>query len=215
MDSSTPSILTLPRELRDPHARTTSQNPDWQNQLNLLCDVTNKAPNLATLRVAVGRQYYLNSSTFDDRNVPSILIPGAKRLENANSTPFLPDVPNSLHGMSLIQRGESYHIGYALTCKHIQGIQPLIPTYTIAGCAYSISRGIRKIGVYTFAREGEHHSKRLWTKEEVIARWPMRKYPRQAIQHGSDERAALLARLPLELTEWVERRGEVEVKRWA
>jgi hypothetical protein len=196
------------------HARTTSKNLDWQNQLNLLQAVTAKAPNLATLRVAVRQQYHLNSPTFDDPDVPSVLVPASKRLKDAETTPFLPDVPTSLGSMSMVQRGEGYHVGYALTYKHFQVIQPLVPTYTIAGCAYSISHGIRKIGIYTFAREDEHYIKRLWTEEEVIAKWPMRKYPRQAIENVSSDRAALLTRLPFELTEWAERKGMEEVKRW-
>ena len=117
--------------------------------------------------------------------------------------------------MSLIQRGEGYRVGYVATFTGKTSLHSVIPSYTISGREHYISHGIRKIGIYTFAREDEYYSKRLWMEEEVVANWPMRKYNKEAIENVSNERAALLKRLPYELTEWVERTGIEEVKRWA
>lgn len=197
------------------YVRSTSTSLDWQNQLNLLRAVTIKAPRLATIRVAVRQQYHLESPTFDDIDVPAVLIPAAKRLHDAPSTQFLPELPTTLGNLSLVQRGEGYHVGYALTYKHIRVAHPLVPSYSVAGCAYSISHGVRKVGIYTFARENGHYSKRLWTEQEIIAKYPMRKYPKQVLENVSDARAQLLARLPYQLTEWVERTGVEEVRTWA
>ncbi|OAK97341.1 hypothetical protein IQ06DRAFT_281563 [Phaeosphaeriaceae sp. SRC1lsM3a] len=197
------------------HARTTSMNLDWQNQLNLLRAVATKAPQLKTLRVAIRQQYYLDSPTFNDGEVPSVLVPTAKRLQDADSTPFLPRVPTNLDTMSLVQRGEGYHIGYALTYKHIRVAKPVVPTFTIAEHAYSISHGIRKIGVYLFAQDDANYTKRMWTEKEVIAKYPLRRYPAQVLANVAPERAELLARLPYQLTEYVERKGVEEVSRWA
>lgn len=197
------------------HARTTSQSLDWQNQLNLLRAVAIKAPRLKTLRVAVRQQYHQDSPTFSDEEFLSVLIPAAKRLQDAQSTQFLPTVPTTLDTMSLVQRGEGYHVGYALTYKHIRINRPFVPTYTIADYAYSISHGIRKIGVYLFARDDANYAKRTWGEKEVVAKYPMRRYPKQVLANVKPERAELLARLPSQLTEWVERRGAEEVERWA
>lgn len=196
------------------HARTTSESLDWQNQLNLLRAVTIKAPSLKTLRVAIRQQYHLESPTFNDVEVLSVLIPAAKRLQDAQSTQFLPAVPTKLDGMSLVQRGEGYHVGYALTYKHARLNKLFRPTYKIGGYAYSISHGIRKIGVYMFARDDANYTKRAWVEKEVVAKYPMRKYPQQVLANVEPERAELLAKMPGQLTEWVERRG-VDAERWA
>lgn len=197
------------------HARTTSQNLDWQNQLNLLSALTIKAPQLKTLRVAVRQQYHLGSPTFNDGEVLSVLRPAARRLQDADSVQFLPVLPTTLDSMSLVQRGEGYHIGYALTYKHARLSTLYKPTYRIGNCVYSVSHGIRKIGVYMFARDGAHYTKRTWTEKEVIAKYPMRRYPKQVLENVKPERAELLVRLPGQLTEWVERRGVAEAERWS
>lgn len=198
------------------HARTTSENLDWKNQLDLLQAVISKAPKLATLRLALQQQYYLAPSpVFNDQGVPSVLVPADSRLQNAQSSPFLPEVPLSLGDMSLVQRGEGYRVGYVKTFTGKSSLHGIIPSYTISGREHYISHGIRKIGVYTFAREDEYYSKRLWMEEEVVANWPMRRYDKEAIENVSYERAVLLKRLPHELTEWVERTGAEQVKRWA
>ncbi|KAH7408737.1 hypothetical protein DE146DRAFT_647076 [Phaeosphaeria sp. MPI-PUGE-AT-0046c] len=197
------------------HARTTSTNLDWQNQLNLMRAVAITAPELRTLRVAIRQQYHLESPTFNDGDVPAVLVPATKRLQDAHSKQFLPAVPATLETMSLVQRGEGYHVGYALTYKHVHIIKSLVPTYTIADYAYSISHGIRKIGVYMFARDDANFAKRTWLEKEVVAKYPMRRYPKQVLMNVKPERAELLAKLPGQLTEWVERRGVEDVRRWA
>lgn len=196
------------------HARTTSHSLDWQNQLNLLRALTIKAPNLKTLRVALRQQYHLDSPTFNDGEVLSVLRPAAKRLQNAQSTQFLPAVPTKLDSMSLVQRGEGYHVGYALTYKHTRLSKLFKPTYTTGGYAYSISHGVRKIGLYMFAQDDAKYAKRVWTEKEVVAKYPMRRYPQQVLANVKRERAELLAKMPGQLTEWVERRGVEDVERW-
>jgi hypothetical protein len=198
------------------HARTTSQNLDWRQQLHVLRSVAAKAPQLETLRVALRQQYLSDAPTCQDSEVPAVLVPAAQRFQDAKTDPFLPDLPSALSHLSLVQRGEGCHVGYASTIKAQQ--QPLHPdlvaTYTLDGQAHVVYHGIRKIGVYTFARENGNYDKRLWTQTEVVTRWPMRKYPEEAIDNVSPERSALLLRFPLEMTEWIEKRGVEEAKNW-
>jgi hypothetical protein len=196
------------------HARTTSQNLDWQNQLNLLHAVATRTPHLLTLKVACRQQYHLETPIFHDAVVPRVLIPAAKRLNDASSTPFLPRVPTSMSGMVMVQRGEGYHIGYAMMSRPNESSSTHLVTYLASGIAYSIFHGIRKMGVYMFARGGKNYAKRFWTEGEVIAHWPMRKYPKQAMENVEEGKATLYARLPNELTEWVERRGAEDVENW-
>ncbi|KAH6036860.1 hypothetical protein HBI54_182850 [Parastagonospora nodorum] len=199
------------------HARTMSQNLDWRNQLHILRDVAVKAPQLETLRVAVRQQCLSNAPTCQDFEVPAILTSATERLQNASTKPFLPEMPASLGELCLVQRGEGYHLGYASTYRARD--QPLHPdlssTYTIDGQEHVMYHGIRKIGVYTFASKDINYEKRLWTRKELISRWPMRKYPKEAIENVASERAALLLKFPLEHTEWIERRGVHDVQNWS
>jgi hypothetical protein len=193
------------------HARTTSQNLDWQNQLNLLQTVITKAPHLITLKVAFRQQYHTNTPIFNDTMVPSVLIPAAERLRDS-FTHFLPEIPTTIHGMHMVQRGEGYHIGFAMLTRRQTYTAPHW-TYHASGRWNYVFHGIRKMGVYMFAR-GENYAKRFWTEEEVIAQWPMRKYPAQVMENVGEEKRAAYARWPNELTEWVERRGVEDVRDW-
>lgn len=199
------------------HARTMTQNLDWRNQLLILRGVAAKAPQLETLRVALRQQCLSNAPTCQDYEVPGILTSASERLQNAETKPFLPEMPASLSGLCLVQRGEGYHVGYASTYRARD--QPLHPdlrcTYMIEGQEHVMYHGIRKIGTYTFARKDGNYEKRLWTQKEVLSRWPMRKYPKEAIDNVLPARAALLLRFPLEYTEWIERRGVEDVQNWS
>jgi hypothetical protein len=201
------------------HAKTTSHNLDWQNHLNLLRALTTRADALSTVRIAVRQQYHMDSPTFDELRMPTVLIPAAERLIDAESHPFLPHMPSTLNDMPLVQRGEGYHIGYAPTYLGNRALKSTISlsttrTYTIDSCAYSLSHAIRKIGVYMYCRDGDHYGKHLWTVKGVVERWPMRKYPKEAIESVSEDRGVVLARVPFELTEWIEMTGVENVKRW-
>jgi hypothetical protein len=202
------------------HAKTAFHNLDWQQQLNLLHTLIKKADAVVTLRVAVRQQHLMDSPTFNELQMPSVLIPAAQRLADAESHPFLPNMPLTLDDMQLVQRGDGYHVGYAPTYLGMRTPvstmqQSTTRTYTINGREYSLSHAIRKIGVYMYTRGGEEHSKRLWTVGEVVERWSMRKYPREAIESVSAERGAVLARSPFGLSEWVEKRGAEDLKDWA
>jgi hypothetical protein len=193
------------------HARTTSQNLDWQNQLNLIRAVITKAPHLITLKVAFRQQYHRNAPIFNDTLVPSVLIPAAERL-HASSPPFLPEIPTTIHGIPMVQRGEGYHIGFAMLTRRQTDTAPHW-TYHAQDRYCYLFHGIRKMGVYMFARS-ENYAKRFWTEEEVIAQWPMRKYPAQVMENVGAEKRAAYASWPNELTEWVERRGVEAVRGW-
>jgi hypothetical protein len=198
------------------HAKTTSNNLDWQDHLNLLGALTKTASKLVTVRVALRQQYHANSPTFDEVQMPSVLIPAATRLANATSHPFLPAMPPTLNAMPLLQRGEGYHIGYAPTSLSPRSPfpQPTTHTHTINGRMYSLSHAIRKIGIYMYSREDSNFSKRMWNVKEVVERWPIRRYPKEAIESVERERGKVFARSPWEFGEWVERRGGETVKRW-
>jgi hypothetical protein len=83
------------------------------------------------------------------------------------------------------------------------------------GMAFSLRHGVRKIGAHTYVRRGLNCEKRLWTEEKVSSIWPMRGYPKEAIDNVHPEKAALWAGLPQTLTGWVETRGAQDVKRWS
>jgi hypothetical protein len=202
------------------HAKTTFHNLDWQTHLSLLHALTTRAEALSTVRIAVRQQYHMDSPTFDELQMATVLTPAAKRLIEADSHPFLPHMPPTLGDMPLVQRGEGYHIGYAPTYLSIRALQsttslPTSRTYTIGSRVCCLSHAIRKIGVYMYSRDGGSYRKRLWTMKEVVERWPMRKYPKEAIESVSGNRGVVLARAPFELTEWIEMTGVENVERWA
>jgi hypothetical protein len=183
------------------HAKTTFHNLDWQNQLNLLSALIKKADRLVSVRIAIRQQLHMSSPTFDESQLPSVLIPGAQRLAITSTHPFLPSLPLTLAGMSLSQRGEGYHIGYAPT-----SVSPSIPTsnptHKINNRTYTLSHAIRKIGVYMYDQDERNFVKRKWRVEEVVERWPMRSYPREALESVGRKRG-----LELEeggCVEWVE-----------
>jgi hypothetical protein len=183
------------------HAKTTSYNLDWQNQLNLLSALIKKADRLIAVRIAIRQQLHMNSPTFDESQLPYVLIPASQRLATTSNHPFLPSLPPTLAGMSLSQRGEGYHIGYAPTSVS-PSTSTSNPTYKINNRTYSLSHAVRKIGVYMYAQDERSHVKRKWRVEEVVERWPMRRYPREALESVGKERG-----LELEeggCVEWIE-----------
>jgi len=198
------------------HARSTSNSLDWADQLDLLRAITSKAPELLTLRVAVRQQYHLTTGpTVNDKDLDNVLVPAAKRLIAAPDHDFIPRLPDAFGDMPMVQRGEGYHVGHGGTYEvspmhaYPQGVSVVLP-----GRSYILNHGIRKIGVYTYAREPDKCSKRMWTVKEVVKRWPMRRYIEDVRRIVSDERADWLLRLPHELTEWIEKRGVEDVKKW-
>jgi hypothetical protein len=202
------------------HIRTTFQNLDWQNQLHLLGTLATKATQLQTLRVGVRQQYRNTTPIISDQHLDAILADATCRLGTPRPTAFLPGVPVVLNDLVLVQRGEGYRIGYlnAITNRTPTGPATLTiasdTTYMLEDFAYSLRHGVRKIGVYTYARQGLNYEKRLWTTENAISSWPMRDYPKEALDNVPTERATLWAGLPRKLTGWVEKRGAKDVKNW-
>jgi hypothetical protein len=135
----------------------------------------------------------MDSPTFDEVQLPSVLIPAAQRLANASTHPFLPELPSVLSDMRLVQRGEGYHVGYAPT-----SVLPRLASsvnrhvYTINDRAFTLSHAVRKIGVYMYARDEGSCGKRKWRVEEVVERWPMRRYPKEALGSVGVERKGVL-----------------------
>lgn len=191
------------------HVRTTFQNLDWQNHLHFLSVLTAEASQLHTLQVGIRQQHHGGTPNFFDHQVDAILSSGARRSADDHSTHFLPEVPITLNGLSLVQRGEGYHISSTYAKRNYE-----LPQGT-DGTNVLLRHVVRKIGVYTYAGQGANYEKRLWTKEKIVSNWLMREYPKPAIDKLSTERAALWARLPRELIGWVERRGEEDVKNWS
>ncbi|KAF2821434.1 hypothetical protein CC86DRAFT_448886 [Ophiobolus disseminans] len=191
------------------HAQTTSSSLDWEDQLGLLRALKSKAPQLLTLRVAVRQQYHLSSGpTVSDKNLEKVLFSATERLNAARIIRFLPQMPDAFGDMFMVQRGEGYHVGHGGTYQiDLQYMTPrLLVTAIHPGRSYIMNHGIRKVGVYMYAREPDNCAKRYWVVKEIIARWAMRKYLPDIRRIVSGERADWLTRLPYEMTEWVEKR---------
>lgn len=196
------------------HARTASRNLDWENQLSLLDDITSKASLLSTLRVAVRQQYHFVAPTIPDEHLDRLLLKATTRL--SSSQEFLPKMPLALPRISLAQRGEGYHVGQGGTYNHEDHhSQPHQVASASPGQINVLRHGVRKIGVYMYARDPNNCTKWLWTVEELVAKWPMRRYNRCVKMIVDEERAKWLERAPYRMTEWLERRGVEEVKSWA
>jgi hypothetical protein len=202
------------------HIRTTFQNLDWQNQLHLLSTLATKATQMQTLRVGVRQQYRNASPIISDRQLDVVLADASCRSATPGSTTFLPAIPLALNDLLLVQRGEGYRIGYLNTITNRSPTGPATlttasdTTYMLEDFAYSLRHGVRKIGVYIYARQNISYEKHLWTTENVIACWPMRDYPKEALDNVSTERATLWAGLTRRLIGWVEKRGVEDVKSW-
>jgi hypothetical protein len=192
------------------HARSTSQSLDWEDQLGLLDDVAAKASGLSSLRVAVHQQYHLNAPTISDEELDSILIPATTRLNCPRE--FLPRMPLALANMSLVQRGEGYHVGQG--GLYNDATQSRLVSSVSPGQINILRHGIRKNGAYTYVRSPGECTKRLWTVEELVAKWPMRKYNRCVKFIVDEARAKWLEGLPYRMTEWLEMRGIDKVKSW-
>jgi hypothetical protein len=200
------------------HARSTAQSLDWGDQLSLLDDVTSKAARLQTLRVAVRQQYVGNAPTVSDKDLGGVLLPAAFRA--TLSTEFLPAMPKQIANLSLIQRGEGYHVGHGGTYllanaqSHTHRPQLIVAGAQLSSeRRYSLRHGVRKIGVWMYARELGECGKRWWSVKEVVERWPMKKYEGNVRHVVGEERAEWVMGLPGRLEEWVEMRGE-ELEKW-
>jgi hypothetical protein len=198
------------------HARSTSSSLDWADQMDLFRAITSKAPQLLTLRVAVRQQCHLPTGpTVNDKDLEQVLIPAAVRRHAACELEFLPQMPHAFGTLQMVQRGEGYHVGHGGTYQLMpQHTHPQPATTILPGRYYIVNHGIRKIGAYTYSRDPESCTRRLWTEQEIIARWAMRKYQQGIRGIVSDERADWLMKLPFEMTEWAEKRGVEDVKNW-
>jgi hypothetical protein len=52
-----------------------------------------------------------------------------------------------------------------------------------------------------------------WEIDEVIAVWPLKPYPQEILDSMPKEKAEKVARYPLEMREWKEKRGD-ELQDW-
>lgn len=171
------------------HARSSGESLDWGDQLALLEDVVRVAPGLATLKVAV-RQHFLGAwPTVGDQELDGVL-----KAVSTSGEGFLPKIPRQLGGLALVQRGKGLSVGFA-------GFA--------GGGGTGVRHGVRKVGVYMHACEGERWEKRAWGVEEVVKRWPLRAYEKEGIKEiMREERVEWLMGLPGRMAEWVEVRGE-------
>jgi hypothetical protein len=200
------------------HARSTARSLDWGDQLSLLKDVTEKSERLQTLRLAVRQQYVGNAPTVLDKDLGGVLLPAVFRA--SLPTEFLPAMPAQIANLALIQRGEGYHVGHGGTYLHANAQSHTHrPQLVVAGAKisperrYSLRHGVRKIGVWMYARELGECGKRWWSVKEVVERWPMKKYEGNVRHVVGEERAEWVMGLPGRLEEWVEMRGE-ELEKW-
>ncbi|KAH8702906.1 hypothetical protein GQ44DRAFT_778352 [Phaeosphaeriaceae sp. PMI808] len=186
--------------------RSTQRSLDWEDQLGLLRLITCKAPHLDTLRLAVRQQYRPKISIVPDDVLDAALTPAAKRLNVTLLRRFLPKLPGAIAAMSLIQRGEGYHIG----CRGYD-------TFRVMDSlgAHKIQHDVSKIGVYAYVRDATNTFKRMWYMDEIVAHWPVHEYPAVLLASVSQERAHLIAGFPTRMYEWIERRGVDEVKEWS
>lgn len=198
------------------HASSGPYSLDWQDQLRVILAITNKTSHLLTLRVAVRQQFSTRRPTFPDSLLSDILVPATARIQPDYTTLLMPPMPHAVRHMPMVQRGEGYHIGFgSLNVVNANGIP--VPILDLdSGCSYRLTHGIRKIGIYTYARQPDNIRvrERFWTVDEVVRHWPMRAYVSGIRQIFPEERVDWLLKRPLEMTEWLEKWGKVDVENW-
>jgi hypothetical protein len=127
---------------------------------------------------------------------------------------FIPSPPSSLSGLPLIQRGE----GYRLATKNVVDVRYIKPHssyqhHMIPGRDWLLYHGVSKVGVYIYGREQNLTS--YWDKQEIVDEWELPNGPQylERFQSASDDETAKIEKLPYEVMEWKEKRGD-EVMTW-
>jgi hypothetical protein len=185
---------------------------EWSSITQLVDWLSSNAPRLSTVRIAV--------QTMDDCVSDRMLVPTAQlyciqTLENEKSRN--PSI--TLAGLPLVQRGEGFHIG--CTWPMVQDVSSPQESTMYHNMHHSDLpiHGVSKTGPLLYAKD--QAEKYMWQEKDIIESlnelWTtgMRpgSYGPDLLRKFPPERAAVSERMPYELMDWVEKRGE-DARNW-
>jgi hypothetical protein len=183
------------------------ESRDVDTLSGLGCALADLVPDLTSLKLAVAGLVFPNDGDHNHKLWQNIEpLPVSSRPE------LFPNWSNKVTfaNLPLVQRGEGYRLFPWCEVKYGDELPP--PLRSSFGDKVYVSHGFYDVGVYTYTKDPAF--KALCQPAEIAKHWPLRQYLEEStLAKMSDEDAEKARRVPFEIREWKEKRGE-ELKDW-